>query len=156
MQACIGELLGNASARRVLLHLVSPVACRRLQSPAQVAVLEPRIRLRPPGADRALHSKQAAAAGAADASTAQTDPAVLLPADNAAASATEQVTACALNCALNFASTHLVQASPGSWHVLMTRSCRNHRPCSRAFHLSKFATSDFPVAHEAAFVKNLL
>ena len=53
LQACIGELLGNGCARRVLLHLVSPAACRRLLSPAQVAVLEPRLRLRAPAADRA-------------------------------------------------------------------------------------------------------
>lgn len=46
LQACLGELLGNAAARRILLHLVSPEASRRLLSPAQLAIIDPPQRFR--------------------------------------------------------------------------------------------------------------
>lgn len=89
VQACMGELLDSSSARRVLLHLVSPAACRRLQSPAQVAVLEPRVRLRAPGATKAAKGKDAQTGreGADDSAPAVSTPA----ADSSIESPTEQV-----------------------------------------------------------------
>lgn len=46
LQTCMEELMESSTARRVLLHVVSPSVSQRLLSPAQLAVIEPPQRLR--------------------------------------------------------------------------------------------------------------
>lgn len=80
LQAELADLLGDVSARRVLMQLLNPGAARRSLPPEAVAVLDPPQRFRSAAA--------AAAAAATDAAPAAEQPGDGAPADPAAQVAT--------------------------------------------------------------------